>query len=218
MYKKRFVDTCSFIKGTGAGITEQTNGFLKEEIEEFCPCYNWMSQIFGEKQNVMGYNISDSLIPKKQLANDSDSSHWDPSNEESASSSNSKEFLEDEEETQNSMLEGVSGQDEDAFTEPNVDQGINEGDDDQNKGGESSSRNCQSTTSGTASMKHKSRGSRVMSSPWFQEINSDTSCRQASPTIHRKSKKRKVKDSDPQHKFPEKFVSRKLQSLVVVLE
>ncbi|MBW0531302.1 hypothetical protein O181_071017 [Austropuccinia psidii MF-1] len=94
---------------------------------------------------------------------DLDSSHWDPSNEESASSSDSKESLVDAEKIQNNMLVGFIGKDEDAFTQTNVHQGINKLDDENQKGGESLRRSCQSTTSTTDSMKHKSLFSSVSS-------------------------------------------------------
>ncbi|MBW0577253.1 hypothetical protein O181_116968 [Austropuccinia psidii MF-1] len=59
-YKRKFVQTAQFLKGTGQGLDVMTNNTLQEDVNSFCPCFNQMVAIFGKKQNVIGHNVFES--------------------------------------------------------------------------------------------------------------------------------------------------------------
>ncbi|MBW0564029.1 hypothetical protein O181_103744, partial [Austropuccinia psidii MF-1] len=88
-YKHKFVDTTRFLNSTGAGTTDGSYSTIQEEIEDRCPCYKRMMGIFGDKQNVVGHNVFDSLRKSKEGNGDSDESHRDPVGLDTSMESNS---------------------------------------------------------------------------------------------------------------------------------
>ncbi|MBW0488285.1 hypothetical protein O181_028000 [Austropuccinia psidii MF-1] len=69
-YKRKFVETSQFLQRTGSGLIEGDTQTLKEEIEHRCPCYDRMQAIFGNKQNVVGFNVLDTT--NTEVGEDSD--------------------------------------------------------------------------------------------------------------------------------------------------
>ncbi|MBW0496257.1 hypothetical protein O181_035972 [Austropuccinia psidii MF-1] len=66
---------------------ELTNTTLQEEVEDQCPCFEQMCAIFGDKQNITGFNSFDSSLQRKKDNSNSNSSNCESFSDSGNSSS-----------------------------------------------------------------------------------------------------------------------------------
>ncbi|MBW0515070.1 hypothetical protein O181_054785 [Austropuccinia psidii MF-1] len=66
---------------------ELTNTALQEVVEDQFPCFEQMCAIFGDKQNIMGFNSFNSSLQRKKDNSNSNSSNCDSFSDSANSSS-----------------------------------------------------------------------------------------------------------------------------------
>ncbi|MBW0594253.1 hypothetical protein O181_133968, partial [Austropuccinia psidii MF-1] len=64
-------------RSNGSGLMELTNTTLQEEVDDQCPCFEQMCAIFGDKQNIAGFNSFDSSLQINKDHSNSNSSNCD---------------------------------------------------------------------------------------------------------------------------------------------
>ncbi|MBW0529783.1 hypothetical protein O181_069498 [Austropuccinia psidii MF-1] len=198
-YKRKFVDTTWFLNSTGAGTTDGSHSTIQEEIEDCCPCYKRMMGIFGDKQNVVGHNVFNSLSKSKEGNGDSDESHRDPVGLDTSMESNSN-----------------TSDSESWAHRPSVEDLHNKVED--------MPRESASKAIDESAPLREDDGDREdildrASTPRFEEIENPKSGGISITQDGRSPKKScKKKNAAPQRNLPEKFVSNKPQSVMSILE